>query len=272
LKHALGLDPRVADKLLLLGVDRDRRFAGSLEGRQLGVDVLELGVAVGVAGAFARFGIGLQAEAQPMQQAADQLLAGAEAPFGQRRRQMALALADPQQGSLGITPDRRLHQVPQRCQKSWLRLDRRLAPASRTTNPTTECRGAGPQVRQAAADGAARHPARPRDRGHPTATSGPRFARRQQTTPSLVQGSRQHIEANFDCRVDHARRVDFPDTGSHRFPDSFGAVLPPSRFFSSDSVDQAQALSDASASFGTNDPLPVAVRSMPSRLLASSRR
>src|SRR6188472_1252229 len=54
----------VADKLLLLGIDRDRRLAGSLEGGYLGVDVLELGVTVGMAGPFARLGIGLQAEAQ----------------------------------------------------------------------------------------------------------------------------------------------------------------------------------------------------------------
>ena len=54
----------VADKLLLLGVDRDRRLTGCLERRHLGVDVLELGVAVGVAGAFARLAVGLQAEAQ----------------------------------------------------------------------------------------------------------------------------------------------------------------------------------------------------------------
>ena len=63
----------------LLGVDRDRGFAGSLERLYLGVDVLELGVAVRVACAFARLAIGLQAEAQAAQQAAYQLLPGDKA-------------------------------------------------------------------------------------------------------------------------------------------------------------------------------------------------
>ncbi len=47
----------VADKLLLLGIDRDRWLTGSLERRHVGVDVLELGVAVGVARAFARLAV-----------------------------------------------------------------------------------------------------------------------------------------------------------------------------------------------------------------------
>jgi hypothetical protein len=63
--------------------------------------------------AFARLVVGPQAEAQAIQQATHQLLAGGEALLGQRRRQTTLALADPQQGSFGITADRRLHQLVQ---------------------------------------------------------------------------------------------------------------------------------------------------------------
>jgi hypothetical protein len=49
----------VANKFLLLGVDRDDRLASSLERLNFGIDVLELSVAVGVAGAFARLCIWL---------------------------------------------------------------------------------------------------------------------------------------------------------------------------------------------------------------------
>jgi len=89
----------VSDELFLLGVDRDRGFASRLERLHFSVDVLELGVAVGVARAFARLAVGLQAEAQATQQAAHQLLAGGEALLRQSCRQTTLALADPQQGS-----------------------------------------------------------------------------------------------------------------------------------------------------------------------------
>ncbi len=80
------------------------------------VDVLELDVSVRVAGAFPGLGICPQTEVQSLQQATDQLLAGDEAPLGQRRRQMALALADPQEGCLGITTDRQFQRIFQRFQ------------------------------------------------------------------------------------------------------------------------------------------------------------
>jgi hypothetical protein len=67
---------------LLLGVDRDGWLTGCLERRHVGIDVLELGVAIGVARAFARFAIGLKAETQAAQQPAHQLLAGGEAALG----------------------------------------------------------------------------------------------------------------------------------------------------------------------------------------------
>ena len=44
----------VANEFLLLGIDRDDRLARSLERFDFGIDVLELSVTVGMAGAFAR--------------------------------------------------------------------------------------------------------------------------------------------------------------------------------------------------------------------------
>ena len=205
----------VPDKLFLLRVDRDHRLAGSLEGLHFRVDVLELGVAVGVAGALARLGIGLQAEAQTVQQAADQLLAGDEVLLGQCRRQMALALADRPQGSLGIAADRRLHQLVQGVQKPRLDRGRRLACAAPPTNPRAEPHGARPQVCQSATDGAARKAGRPRNPGYPAATGGARFTGSEQTPVSLVQEWRKRSQASGDgSDVDHTRRVVSPAIGT----------------------------------------------------------
>jgi len=55
--------PEVANQLLFLGIDRDRRLAGPPEAAHAGVDMLELGIAVGMLTALAGLGVGLQAEA-----------------------------------------------------------------------------------------------------------------------------------------------------------------------------------------------------------------
>jgi hypothetical protein len=69
------------------------------------------------------------------------------------------------------------------------------------------------------------------------------FARSEQSPRSLVQQRRKRFEASLDGNsVDHAARINAPAATSRRFRDSFVAFLPPSRFFPSDSVAQAQAL------------------------------
>ena len=153
--QARGL--KAHDQFLLLGVDRDGRLAGRLKAAHLGIDVFELGIAIGVAGPFARLAVGLKREAEMPQQPADQLMADHEAALGQRAGEMTLALADPQQRRFGIAADSGLHEVVQGFQKSRLRLDRRLASAASPTNPRTEPHGTRPQVCQAATDGAARN-------------------------------------------------------------------------------------------------------------------
>jgi hypothetical protein len=54
----------VADKLLLLGVHRDRRLLFGLERLDPGVDMFELGVAVRVVTPVTSLAVGLQAEAK----------------------------------------------------------------------------------------------------------------------------------------------------------------------------------------------------------------
>jgi hypothetical protein len=97
--------------------------------------MLELSVAIGVVGTFAGLAVGLQAEVETLQQPPNQLLTGDEAPLGQRHREMALAQADPPQRSLGITADRRLHQLIQGFQDPGLHLDRGLLSATPAANP-----------------------------------------------------------------------------------------------------------------------------------------
>jgi hypothetical protein len=76
------------------------------------VDVLELLVAIGMLATFTGLG-GLQAEAEVVEQAADQAAAGAISLLGEGRRQMPVAAADPQQLGLRITARGRRHQAQQ---------------------------------------------------------------------------------------------------------------------------------------------------------------
>jgi len=151
--HRLGIALRaqlapavlaVADQFLLLGVDRDRRLSVRLKRLDLRVDVLELRIPVGMAGAFPGLAVGLQAEAELRQQPAHQLVADPESLLVQGLRQMTLALAHPQQRGLGIAPDRRDHQLLQRRHQARLRLGRRLA--SRSRPPDTPRRLVPPRL------------------------------------------------------------------------------------------------------------------------------
>jgi hypothetical protein len=58
----------VADELFLLGVDRDYRLIVGLEGADPGIDVLELGVTVGMLAAVVGLAVGLAAVAELVQQ------------------------------------------------------------------------------------------------------------------------------------------------------------------------------------------------------------
>ena len=178
--------------------------AGRLECPHVGVDVLELGVAVGVAGAFARLAVGLQAEAEAsiQQGPADQLLTGDEASLGQRRGEMALAQADPPQRSLRVTADRRLHHPcgePARCIAS-----------PRTGGPLT------------AAYGASGNSGGPRNRNNSAAAGSACFTGREQASVSFVEERSECIVAGPDgILVDHPVRLDAKTPDSHRLFGSF---------------------------------------------------
>src|SRR4051794_1684812 len=209
----------VSDEFFLLCVDRDRWLAGGLPSLHLRVDEFELGVAVGVAWALAGLAVGLQAEAEPAQQSADQLLAGGEAALGQRASEVALALADPQQGGLGIAADGRVHQLAQSLQQAGLRLHRRLASTARAADAAAEVVPPAAQFGQAAADGAPRDPGRRRHCRYAAAACRPRLAGREQAPPPFVQEWRHRLEACSDARdIDHPSSLDTPGSKAHRCP------------------------------------------------------
>src|SRR3984885_3113127 len=219
------LDPRVSDKLFFLRIGRDHRLPDGLECFHLGVDMLELGeagqgsggaavgiarrgVAVGVVGTFAGLAVGLQTEVETLQQPADQLLTGDEAPLGQRRGEMALAQADPPQRSLGITADRRLRQFIQSLQDPGRRLDRGLLSATPATNPLAAPHRPGPEVRQAAAYGAAGNSGGPRNRGNAAVAGSACFTGREQASVSFIEEQSECIVAGPDgVMVDHPPRL-----------------------------------------------------------------
>src|SRR5262249_11408948 len=125
----------VADQLLLLGVDRDGRLALALEALDTGVDVLELPVAVGVLEAFAGLGVGLQAEAEFLEQPTDPIGAGPIVHPGRGRGQMPAAAARPQQRRLRIASGGRGDELLERLEQAGL-LDRcRLAAAALPPDP-----------------------------------------------------------------------------------------------------------------------------------------
>ena len=163
------------------------------------LDVLELGVAIGVAGPLAGLGVGLQAEAQALQQPADQLVADREAALGQRPGEMALAPAHPQQRRLRIAADRRLRPARSappagRAADSIAGL---AAAAARRTRPPRRSLAAA-QVGQAAADRAAGNAGGLRYRLHPATARRPRLARREQPSTALVNKRRDRRKARPD--------------------------------------------------------------------------
>jgi len=90
----------VADQLLLLGVDRDRRLARCQRRRHLLIDVAELRIVIGVVATLAGLAVGLQAVAKPAQQIAHRVVSDPVPQRLQSRRQIAQALGRPQQWRL----------------------------------------------------------------------------------------------------------------------------------------------------------------------------
>jgi hypothetical protein len=75
----------IANQLFLFGVDGDDRLSAPSKALDGIIDVLELLVAIGMLATFAGLGVGLQAEAEVLEQAADQIGANAISALGKCR-------------------------------------------------------------------------------------------------------------------------------------------------------------------------------------------
>src|SRR3954467_8305715 len=127
----------VAYKLLLLGVHRDHRLAGRQRCLDLGINEGELRIPIRVAQPLAGLGVGLQTEAEPVQQLAHQRAADLMALGLKLVGKPAQALAGPAQRPLWIATRARLDQSLQIAHQVGISLDGRLAAAACATDATS---------------------------------------------------------------------------------------------------------------------------------------
>src|ERR1700736_5313014 len=203
----------VADQFLLLGIDRDRRLAGSERCFHLLVDVAELAITIRMA-PFAGLAVGLQAVAKLAQQAADRVEADAVAKFVQAAGQVAQAFGCPQQWPLRITARRRFDQGTQIVEQARVRFGKRLAPRPRPPHSASRWSIGAIQFGQAAANRAARYSGDP---GYGLDAAKPRrarFRRRKPSPPALIKHRPQRRKSQPNRRfVDHDRAL---HASSHR--------------------------------------------------------
>jgi len=188
--------------------------------------VFELGIAIGMAGPFARLAVGLKREPETPQQPADQLMADHEAALGQRASEMTLALADPQQRRLPIAPNGGLDKFANRFKQPGLPVDRRLAAAAGAASPAAEMVLAAAPLGQPATDGAPSHRSRLAHRLDPATTRRQRLARRNQPPPALVKERRDGGKARLDGGdIDHRLKIPSAPLLDYPYLDSFIAFF-----------------------------------------------
>ncbi len=141
--HALRLAHRtiigsavleVADQLLFLGVDGDHGLLLRLRRHDFRVDVFELGVVVGMFGAFLPLAIGLAREPELHQLLAHRIGADRMSHRGQGRGELLHAFRDPDQRPHRIAQRRALDQPLERADEPRVVLVGRATPAPGPAN------------------------------------------------------------------------------------------------------------------------------------------
>ena len=120
----------VPDELLFLGVHADRGLSGVEELLHQAVEIGELGVAVGMGGAFVLLGRRLQRVAHLVQQPPHQLRGRLEALRGQLACELIGRLQRPAQRRHRAAARARMHQLVERLNKAGLLDGRRAVPAA----------------------------------------------------------------------------------------------------------------------------------------------
>ena len=206
----------VADQFLLLGIDRDRRLAPRQRLLHLRVDVVELGIAIGMTCPFARLAVGLQAVVERPQQCGDRVVADAMAECPQPVGKLAQALGRPQQRRLRIAARHRLNQLAQVLEQAWVRDRERLAAATWPANTPSFWHNCAAQIGQASSNRAARNPGDARHRAHSAVPGRLRLGRRQTPSALLVKHRFQRLVAQPNRRfIDHAAALHTPIHGGN---------------------------------------------------------
>ena len=193
---AAGLE--VADELLLLRVDRDRRLAVGLMAQDQPVDGLELLVAVRMHAALPRLAVRLQAEPQPVEQPRNGPLARLVPAIRELAREPPLAAADPAQRRFRIAADGALDQAFERRDDPGLRRLDGSASAARPADAARKGFGAGLKVGEATAEGAAGDPGDRSHRSDATPARRLRLGCGDNAPPALVQERRHSMKTEPD--------------------------------------------------------------------------
>jgi hypothetical protein len=210
--HRLGLPLRtvltaaileIADQLLLLGIDRNRRLPRGQRLLHLSIDVPKLGIAVGMVRPLAGLAVGLKAVPQVAQKIGHHIVTNTMAELTKPGRQVAQAFGSPQQRRPRIATRRRFYQVFEIGEQRRIRNDQRPASATLPADPIG-CRVGlclAAQLRQSAVDRAARYAPDPRDRRDSATPRGQRLSGCKPTSPALIQHRVERRIAQFDRRI-----------------------------------------------------------------------
>ncbi len=197
----------IADQFLLLGIDRDDGLPRSLCRNDFRVDVLELGIPIGVLRAFVRLAIGLPREAEFGQLGANRLVADLMAQPREFRGQLFQALGHPDQCPHRIAKRHGLDETAQIIDERRILLAECQATAALAAHAIFRER-ASIEIVLAAIDRRARQTCDLGDGGEPAIASGPHLGSSEQPPPAFVEPVAKAVPTFFDALpVDHVSAI-----------------------------------------------------------------
>jgi len=193
----------IANQLLLFGVDRDRRLTLGQGRVDRPVDILELGVAVGMVRTLAALAVCLKAVAASAQYRTDAGVTDAMTQIAQGPSNLAKALDRPAKRLLRIAALRRCDDPIEILNQPRICFFQQLTASSRSPHPTIRGHAAR-EFFQTATNGAAGNPGNSRHRGNAAPAGDQRFARHKNPLLPLVQIRADRLEPSSYRRfVDH---------------------------------------------------------------------
>jgi hypothetical protein len=180
----------LAHKLFLLGIDRHHRLSQPLKRLDPPVDVLELGVPVGVIAPLDRLAVGLETVAEGMQKPVDRPLTGTIPLRPEFGRQLGRTLTGPPQGRHRVTTGARIDQILQGQEELRGVFGQGFATTPGLPNPPGDVRlvgESGVEFVQTRLNGDARQPGGFRDTGDPAPSDRSRLGGRPEPACSLIE-------------------------------------------------------------------------------------